>query len=208
MLELRSDKAIIVGVVSDTHVPDRVKTLHPDLLGELKERGVHYIFHAGDVSTPGVLEDLETVAPVYAVSGNRDWFLRRSLPMHRLFHVNGVITLLTHGHIDAVHYWRDKVSNFINGYQFERYANRLSPLVPQAKLYIYGHSHHAENRWQEGKLFFNPGSCSIAEKPDFSISFGIIHFHPDGNFSGEIIELKEPVIRVGKRVQGDSDLSR
>lgn len=208
MLELRSEKTIIVGVVSDTHVPDRVNSLHPDLINELKARDVEYIFHAGDVSSAGVLEELAAVAPVYAVAGNRDWILRRSLPMHRLFHINGVITLLTHGHIDLVHYWRDKWSNFVNGYQFERYAERLQRLSSQAKLYLYGHSHHADNRWQNGKLFFNPGSCSIAEKPAFRISFGIIQFHPDGDFSGEIIELKNSMIRFGKWAKGDSDSAR
>ncbi len=197
MIELKSKKTIIVGVVADTHVPDRVSTLHLGLLPGLREREVDYIFHAGDISAPRVLKELALVAPVYAVAGNRDWF-QRSTPRHRLFAINGVKTLLTHGHINLHHYWVDKAKNLLHGYRFNRYARRLQVLAPDAMIYIYGHSHHAENHWLDGKLFFNPGSSSVAEKPDFRLSFGIIQFHPDGNFSGEIIALNGAVVRFNK----------
>ena len=202
MIELSSDRSIVIGVVADTHVPDRVNPLHPELLSQIKAREVDYIFHGGDISTPRVLDELRTIAPVYAVAGNRDWF-QPALPRHRLFRINGVETLLTHGHINAYHYWIDKVKNMLNGYEFKRYAKRLPPLVPAASVCIYGHSHHAENRRSDGRLFFNPGSSSVAEKPDFRLSFGIIHFHPDGGFSGEIIALEGAVFKLGKWQKGD-----
>lgn len=202
MIELRSERSIVIGVVADTHVPDRVNALHPDLLYQLVTRKVEYIFHAGDISTGRVLDELRTIAPVYAVAGNRDWF-QPALPRHQLFRINGVETLLTHGHINAYHYWVDKVKNFLRGYQFDRYAIRLPLLAPKAKILIHGHSHHAENRQLGGRLFFNPGSSSVTEKPDFQLSFGIIQFHPDGNFSGEIIALEGALIRFGRWHQGD-----
>jgi predicted phosphodiesterase len=84
MIELHADRSIVIGVVADTHVPDRVNALHPDLLQELATREVDYIFHAGDCSTSCVLDELRAIAPVFAVAGNRDWFLP-TLPRHRLF---------------------------------------------------------------------------------------------------------------------------
>ena len=53
-----------IGVVSDTHVPDRAVALHPALLSELRRNKVDLILHAGDISTAGVLQELETIAPV------------------------------------------------------------------------------------------------------------------------------------------------
>lgn len=197
MIELRSEHSIVIGVVADTHVPDRVNALHIDLLHQMEIRKVNYIFHAGDIATRRVLDELRTAAPVYAVAGNRDWF-QSELPRHQLFSINGVTTLLTHGHINAYHYWLDKGHNFWHGYQFDRYARRLPQIAPEAAVYIFGHSHHAENRSMAGKLYFNPGSSSVAEKPDFRLSFGIIQFHTDGRFSGEVIALEGATTRFGR----------
>jgi putative phosphoesterase len=202
LINIQSDREVIIGVVGDTHIPDRVSSLHPALIPNLRKRGVQYIFHTGDISFPVVLKDLAKVAPVYAVAGNRDWF-QRSLPRHLVFCVNGVDILLTHGHVNPFLYWLDKAKNILEGYHFDRYARRLPPLAPDVKMYIFGHSHHAENRWLEGRLFFNPGSCSIAEKPDFRISFGIIHIRQDGNITGEIVALEGARIRLGRWVEGE-----
>ncbi|MBW6475409.1 MAG: metallophosphoesterase family protein, partial [Anaerolineaceae bacterium] len=49
-----------IGVLSDTHIPDRVGALHPDILPAFKEMGVELIIHAGDISSPVVLRQLET----------------------------------------------------------------------------------------------------------------------------------------------------
>lgn len=207
MIELHADRSIVIGVVADTHVPDWVNALHPDLPQELTIRKVDYIFHAGDCSTARVLDKLRVIAPVYAVAGNRDWF-QPDLPRHRLFRINGVEVLLTHGQVNPWHYWVDKAKNLLDGYEFERYAKRLPRISPAAGVYIYGHSHHTENRGVDGKLFFNPGSCSVAEKPDFRLSFGIIHFHPDGRFSGEIIALQGAMVRFGRWYLGDRSKNR
>ena len=70
---------VTLGVVTDSHVPDRMRAL-PDALWPALA-GVDAILHAGDVCVPRVLAALEQVAPVYAVAGNRDIFLR--LPLDR-----------------------------------------------------------------------------------------------------------------------------
>lgn len=188
-LELTSEQVITCAVVADTHIPDRVKGLHPALAARLKELRPRFIFHAGAISRPKVLEELGDYAPVYAVRGNRDLLFYKSLPMSREFLLNSTRVYLTHGHVSPYHYWKDKADNLLRGYHFERYQQRLLNLVPDADVIIFGHSHHSENRTQNQRLFFNPGSCSVAEKPDLLLSFGIINFYPGGVARGEVVAL-------------------
>jgi len=189
-LEFQSSEVITAAVVSDTHIPDRVKHLHPGLLPALRSLHPNYILHAGDISHQRVLDELRELAPVFAVRGNRDFLFSRSLPVSQELSFNGIKVYLTHGHINPYHYWRDKLENLIYGYRFDRYYRRLLSAAPGADVILFGHSHHAENRVRDAKLFFNPGSCSVAEKPDYKLSFGIIHFYPDGEVKGEIIPLE------------------
>ena len=188
-LEIRSKETITVAVIADTHIPDRVKRLHPGVCAAMQSINPDTIFHAGDISHPRVLEELRRFAPVFAVRGNRDFLLSKSLPISREFILNGVKVNLTHGHLDAYHYWKDKVENLLSGYQLERYGKRLLHAAPDADVVIFGHSHHAENRNRDGKIFFNPGSCSVAEKPDMMLSFGILRIHANGEVRGEIVAL-------------------
>ena len=192
-----------MGVVADTHIPDRVNALHPALLAELKANQVDYIFHAGDISVPRVLDELATVAPVYAVAGNRDILYRQHLPLHQRFVINGSRVLLTHGHIDPFHYWFDKFQYVLQSYRMERYVKRLEKLAVDADVCIFGHTHRAENREVRGRLYHNPGSASIAIRPEISISFGIIKFQPGGTAAGAIVQLTGSKVRFGKWETGE-----
>jgi len=57
---------MIIGVVSDTHVGGRIKSLPKELLDGL--RGVDLIIHAGDILKDFVIYELEEIAPVEAVA--------------------------------------------------------------------------------------------------------------------------------------------
>ena len=68
-----------IGLISDTHIPVAAKELWPQIYDAF--RGVDLIMHGGDLMVPEVIDWLEEVAPVMAVSGNGDhlgW--ERSLP--------------------------------------------------------------------------------------------------------------------------------
>ena len=54
-----------IGIISDTH-----DFLRPEAVSILS--GVDAIFHAGDISSQGILDQLQAMAPVYAVRGNAD----------------------------------------------------------------------------------------------------------------------------------------
>mgnify|MGYP001175359294 FL=1 len=59
-----------VGVISDTHIPKRAKTLPEIVVKNFKD--VEHIIHAGDIISMDVIYKLEDLAPVTAVAGNTD----------------------------------------------------------------------------------------------------------------------------------------
>src|SRR5260370_27064800 len=54
-----------IGVISDTH--NFLDPQIPKLFA-----GVEHILHAGDIGLPGILQELQDIAPVTAVMGNTD----------------------------------------------------------------------------------------------------------------------------------------
>ena len=59
-----------IGLLSDTHIPEAMPQLWPQVFAELKN--VDVILHAGDIYNYSVLDQLERVARVYAALGNGD----------------------------------------------------------------------------------------------------------------------------------------
>lgn len=179
-----------IGVVADTHVPDRVDGLHPNLLKELRTRQVDLILHAGDISAPEVLTELEQVAPVKAAFGNRDWAFKDHLPwVHRL-EIGGTAFALMHGHGSWWHYFWDKWIYVAQGYQLKRYQKLVVKAAPEAHVIVFGHTHHAENVWVGGQLLFNPGSASRGFRRSDLPSYGILELSEPGQIRGEIIQLQ------------------
>ncbi|KAF0108926.1 MAG: hypothetical protein FD147_2320 [Chloroflexi bacterium] len=181
--------SIIIGVISDTHIPDRVPGLNPDLITALKVEKVELILHAGDVCVKRVIDELETIAPVLAVRGNRDFMIRKYTPMVREIKRMGVKIALMHGHINLITYWFDKFQYILHGYKRERYLSRLPKVVHGAGVYVFGHTHHPENHWQDGILYFNPGSVSIGDFPNFQKSWGLLKIYEDGCVENRILPL-------------------
>ena len=60
-----------IGLISDTHIPVAAKELWPQVYEAF--RGVDLIMHGGDLMVTDVIDWLEEVAPVMAVSGNGDY---------------------------------------------------------------------------------------------------------------------------------------
>jgi putative phosphoesterase len=195
---------VVLGVVSDTHVPDRADRLHSDLLEKLKSNHVDIILHAGDICVPTVLEQLETVAPVFAVRGNRDFYFLNLLPMSRTMTLAGHRLALTHGHGGLQPYLTNKIKMLLTGYNLGIFLPTILESVPDAEVYVFGHTHFALNVWyNEDRLLFNPGSCSSVFKPRIP-SFGILRLEKDKKAVGEIIELKGERIKNRRWVKEKS----
>lgn len=177
---------MILGILSDTHVPDRRRELSPQVIDFFKQEKVEAILHAGDISTPRVLTELAQIAPVYAVRGNRDWVRLGHLPLTRYLTFNGVPIALAHGHGGWQSYLVDRAAYMIQGYRLERFTRRLLKAFPQARVIVFGHTHRPLNRWVDGQLLFNPGSAHIPSDDGLPASIGLLHLE-NGQVWGEII---------------------
>ena len=197
---------LTVGVVSDTHIPDRVDRLHPQVIPILRAAHVDQILHAGDISIPPVLDELRQVAPVTAVCGNRDLVFGWSLPQVRLLDLAGVKVALLHGHGGWIKYIQEKFITHDKPYVFERFYPILLKSAPDARVYVFGHSHYPENFWQEGKLLFNPGSASSSLNHKLAPSVGILRFYGGGQVEGEIIKMYSHRIAFHQWVEAGTNL--
>jgi hypothetical protein len=184
-----ADFMTTLGVLADTHIPDRAPRLNPQVIHGFREAGVTGILHAGDVSVPRVLEELEQVAPVYAVRGNRDIFYLRNLPMQIQLTFDGISIGMAHGHGTLSRYMIDKIHRSIYGRLVERYIKRMLQTFPDVAVIVFGHLHMPCNLCLEGKLLFNPGSTSSPWLRDAPPTFGLLHLEVGREPQGEIIEI-------------------
>jgi putative phosphoesterase len=157
-----------LGLLSDTHMPHRMKQLPAAALDALA--GADLILHAGDVDDPATLEPLRKIAPVHAVRGN--FHLQdfsdggAALPAVVELQLAGHRVVLTHGHrpglfgfwLKGLHLGAMWLGLTDNGRLNRRAAHRLARLYPQANLIIFGHSHRAHVEWVGRTLLVNPGA--------------------------------------------------
>jgi putative phosphoesterase len=146
-----------VGVIADTHCPEFLDRL-PDRIFEVL-RGVDLILHAGDVSAPETIAELERIAPVEAVRGDHDHGLA-SVPADREVNVEGRRIVVVHGNRSR---WVEEPQTLLwtlsLGYIHpnDGLPRALHRRFPGADAIVFGHTHrpHAETR--NGTLLFNPG---------------------------------------------------
>jgi len=145
------------------------------------------------------------IAPVYAVRGNRDFYFLNLLPMSRTMTLAGHHLALTHGHGGIQPYLFNKIKMFLTGYNLGIFLPTILQSVPDADVYVFGHTHFSVNFWYNGnRLLFNPGSCSTVFKPSVP-SFGILRLEKDKKAEGEIIELKGERVKNRRWVKEKSN---
>jgi putative phosphoesterase len=135
---------MLIGVISDTHIPLRAKQLPVGLFKALD--GVALLLHAGDLVEEKVLEELSSLAPVEAVAGNMDPFhLATRLGRKKVLEVSGYRIGLIHGDLGS-----DRQKTPRRAY--ESFADDNMDCV------VFGHTHQPYCREESGVLLFNPGS--------------------------------------------------
>jgi hypothetical protein len=177
-----------LGILSDTHIPDRARALNPRVAEIFRAARVSAILHAGDVSSPEVLAELGQIAPVHAVRGNRDWVVLRHLPEKLTVQFEGVTLGMTHGQGNWWDYVVDKPKFMLRGFELKRFLPRLVATFPLARVIVFGHVHKTVNRWLDGRLIFNPGSTCCPDQRGLVPSLGLLRIAGD-LVEGEIIEL-------------------
>ena len=106
-------------------------------------RGVDHILHAGDIGDRSVIEKLEQIAPVTAVSGNVDDDLR-GFPSEAVIKLAGLRIAIRH-----ILYEGGKLTK--DGRAF---LEREQPYIC-----AFGHTHQSKSDWHGSTLLFNPGSA-------------------------------------------------
>ena len=184
-----------LGVVADTHVPDRIKALPPRLFELLA--GVDLILHAGDLTHPRILDELKQVAPVVAVQGNGDLFFRANWrrPMLTVIEVGEMKIGLTHGHGGLADYIKEKFLFFATeGYRYARYERQVRRWFNGVQAIVFGHTHYPVNVVNDGVLLFNPGSVGPDYRAWFGASIGRLTVNmAQRQVVGEILPLGEPI---------------
>jgi hypothetical protein len=130
-----------VGLISDTHIPVRAKSI-PKAVFEIFENA-DYIIHAGDLVNLSVIDELEQLAPVLAVCGNMDGpEIRGKLPR-----LNSV----------KIFDWKIGVMHDPGALFGMR---KMREIVKQNgfNVLVYGHTHNPNIKWEGNTLFINPGS--------------------------------------------------
>lgn len=119
---------IKIGIISDTH-----GLLREEVKERLKD--CTYIFHAGDVDRPEILDELRTMGFLYVVRGNNDGYWAQNLRRSLNFSVGNVKFFMVHDRKDAA--WE----------------------LGDTQVVIFGHSHKYFCQEIDGQLWLNPGSC-------------------------------------------------
>lgn len=196
-------RPITLGVVADTHVPDRMRALPPALWAALA--GVDAILHAGDLSSLSVLRALEQVAPVYAVAGNRDLLLR--LPLDRVLTFGGVQIGLTHGHGGWRQYLPVRLRTLLLGEGASLSAAGTAAMLQRVRrrfgavqAVVFGHTHRPINQVVDGALLFNPGSLGPDYRAPHGPAIGRLVI-ADGTVHGTLVPIAIPgaVIKPDRR---------
>lgn len=181
---------LTIGVLSDTHIPDRCPGLNPAILRRFRLEGVTSILHGGDVCTPAVLDELRQLAPVYAVRGNRDIFLLRELPEKHLLEFNNVRVGLSHGHGSFAEYLGDKLRKWAGGLDPSHIQRRSAATFQDVQVNVFGHIHRPYMEWINGTLFFAPGSACCPELKNLPPSAGLLRIGISGEIEPEIFFLE------------------
>lgn len=151
-----------IGILSDSHVPDVMPELPPRVSEVFN--GVDLIFHAGDISSLGVLQQLEPIAQTFAVYGDRDdWQIKHYLQEKQRLDFAQRSVGLVHGH----RAWQGDLRMRLF-YRFNKNmrARALLSYVlnefegEQVDAIVFGHSHAPYIKMHGGVLLFNPGSVS------------------------------------------------
>jgi len=179
---IQTDKEeILIGLLSDTHVPQRTNKVPSVVIEDFKKRNVDYVFHMGDFTLFEVYEDLIKAFgsdKVVAVRGNMDLDsnLKQTLHEKLEFKIYNFKVLMLHGMGGP---------NII----IKRLIKKLDLLNSDYDIVIFGHTHRPVNEISNGILFFNPGTTTpIDNKFTVVSSYGYLKITKDA-IKPEIVYL-------------------
>jgi uncharacterized protein len=130
-------RTFLIGVIADTH-----GLFDPAIRRHF--RHVDHIFHAGDIGKRSVIEQLEQIAPVTAVSGNVDAGELGVFPSEAVIELAGRRIAIRH-----ILYEGGKLTK----------EGRVFLDQKKPDICIFGHTHQPKIDWFGKTLLFNPSSA-------------------------------------------------
>ncbi len=176
-----------IGLISDTHIPEARDSLWPQIYDAFA--GVDMIFHAGDIHELFVLDELETIAPVWAARGNgEDGSGGRPVQPEDprvkyawTLDIEGLVVGLTH-YVPVP----ERPPNFTMAHWLERYFPDRRPDV-----IVSGDTHREAIAWVDGIYCVNPGSPTYPHNYDTQLgTIGFLDID-DGEAVGSVFLLVE-----------------
>jgi putative phosphoesterase len=92
------------------------------------------ILHCGDIDSQKTIDELKTIAPLYVVRGNADKEWAKDLTPTLNIELYGIKIFVIHN--------KKQIKD-----------------TGDADIILYGHSHKYDEKYEDGKLWLNPGSC-------------------------------------------------
>lgn len=172
---------MLIGLISDTHIPDRMKELPEKVFEAFKD--VEMILHAGDVTSQEVIEKLEEIAPVTAIQGNTDRIVGLDLPKTAVVEAEELKIGVIHGEV----YPRADTQ------QLHYLAKQLG-----VDILVSGHSHQPKVEKVEDVLLINPGSPTVPRLADRTVM--ILEINKK--------EVDVELVKVGSPICSSLDLTR
>jgi len=160
-------------IVSDTHIPVTATKL-PAVV-ETEAKTADCCLHCGDFIVYPVFESLNALTKTFGVCGNMDDDqVQEKLPHKQIIQLEEITVGLIHG---------GGTPQYIVEYLNREFAKEYD----QIDIFIFGHSHKPTDDVIDGKIYFNPGSCTDKMFAPYR-SYGILEIN--GN------DLKRRIVKI------------
>lgn len=164
---------MLIGLISDTHIPDRARELPKNVISAFQN--VDLILHAGDLTSMEVIDELEKIAPTIAIQGNMDRAAGIILPNAKVIEAEGIKIGIAHGEV----YPRADTQQLLY------LAKQLD-----TDILVTGHSHQPKIEQIDGILLLNPGSPIVPRLADRTVMLLEIN---NKDVDVEVVKIGNPV---------------
>ena len=167
---------MLIGVISDTHIPERASKI-PEVVFDVFNDG-DMILHAGDLVSQDVLRELQKIAPTKCSQGNMDRAYGLNLPKNIFFEVEEIKVGLNHGEV----YPRGDTQQL-----------KYISLEMGVEVLITGHTHWSFIKEVGNVLLLNPGSPTVPRLSDPSVMLLNIE---NKKLDAEIVKIGDPICKA------------